>query len=107
MKQENICPLCRHAMGKEAARQIIAEIPCGRMARNLLEAMADHFGMWMSRQRLAAILYGDRLDGGPEWGLNSVSVQMTKLRPRLLKHGILIERKYAIGMRMVWTERSS
>lgn len=53
----------------------------------LFEALQAAYPQTLSRVDLESVLYGDREDGGPEWGSSVVLVTMHRLRKKLSRRG--------------------
>lgn len=74
--------------------------------RSLPETQRDAFrallhGHYVTYQRMIDVIYGHRLDGGPDDAEGCVRVVIHKLRKRLSAHGITVERgSYGSGYRL-------
>jgi hypothetical protein len=69
-------------------------VPAGLVLRNnelrIFRAVKRAGPNGIARAALLAALYADHADGGPEWALQSMRVQIHKLNTKLLSHGLVI-----------------
>lgn len=82
----NACPCCGQAVAADPLKPILADVSplMGRVIVALLDGSPRHV------ERLAATVYADRADGGPECANRVLSAVICRHRQILKGHGIAI-----------------
>jgi hypothetical protein len=103
-----VCPCCgqRWAMGRskvDARRLVYSLVKNGHSQEDrLLEVLVDHFGEWLSRDRLVEVIFSNRSDGGPLWAESSIATRLCRLRKRIAPYGLEIQGRSWHGSRLRW-----
>jgi hypothetical protein len=99
------CPCCgaAHAARVDPA-VIVAGIPLSALRRRLCEILLAQFGTFVATERLAAAMYADDPNGGPDDAAGVARQLVYKLRPGLLARGLALESANDAGYRMCWAD---
>jgi hypothetical protein len=84
------CPTCGGTLTEALPAGSLAGIFTGVFAA-IVEHLAQRAGRWVTSQALAAVVYADRPDGGPDDACGSIRVTISKNRHRVLPLGWRIE----------------
>lgn len=97
-----ICPCCGQTTDFPDPAKLVAALPMGGVKRRMMNALLQHFGCFVNRDRLADLVYGDQLDGGPDNPGNVFSILKGQLNIQLAAVSLNIEGRFASGYRLTW-----
>ena len=74
------CPCCGQSVDKLDPKAIVAGLEVSDTERRILICLANHFGIWIRRERVADFIYLADPNGGPLDASNVVSVTISRIK---------------------------
>lgn len=102
------CPCCGQPVPGAIDDWAIAADLTPMQARTL-RAIADRRGEWITAMQIAAVIYADRADGGPEFAGKIVSAFVCAVRKKMrqMPAPFAIEARPGAGYRILRVERNA
>ncbi len=96
------CPCCGHHEPKWIDPLVaVNSLKMRGERKKMLVLLAEHFGEWLTSERIAGVIFADRNDGGPLYTKCRVGMLKCQMSPMLADYGLKLEGHQAVGYRMV------